>query len=71
MKVAVVGAPTVTQAPPGRGTRRQGRAPGPALVWTVLAGFYLVLALPLAAALLAPLWSRGWRAATVGVGEIV
>ena len=43
----------------------------PALVWTVLAGFYLVLALPLAAALLAPLWRRGSRAAPGGVGEIV
>jgi putative peptide zinc metalloprotease protein len=30
----------------------------PALVWTVLAAFYLVLALPLAAQLLRPLWSR-------------
>jgi putative peptide zinc metalloprotease protein len=30
----------------------------PALVWTVLAAFYLVLALPLALALLRPLWSR-------------
>lgn len=31
----------------------------PALVWTVLAGFYLLLALPLATQLLGPLWSRG------------
>jgi putative peptide zinc metalloprotease protein len=30
----------------------------PALVWTVLAGFYLLLALPLALALLRPLWIR-------------
>jgi putative peptide zinc metalloprotease protein len=30
----------------------------PALVWTVLSAFYLVLALPLAAQLLRPLWSR-------------
>ncbi len=30
----------------------------PALVWTLLAAFYLVLALPLAAQLLRPLWSR-------------
>ena len=29
-----------------------------ALVWTLLAAFYLVLALPLAATLLRPLWSR-------------
>ncbi len=34
----------------------------PALVWTVLAAFYLVLALPLAAQLLRPLWSRASRA---------
>lgn len=43
----------------------------PALVWTVLAGFYLVLAMPLAAQLLAPLWSRGTRLAPAGLGEIV
>jgi putative peptide zinc metalloprotease protein len=30
----------------------------PALVWTMLSAFYLVLALPLAAQLLRPLWSR-------------
>jgi putative peptide zinc metalloprotease protein len=30
----------------------------PALVWTVLSGFYLLLALPLAIQLLAPLWRR-------------
>jgi putative peptide zinc metalloprotease protein len=30
----------------------------PALVWTVLSGFYLLLALPLAVQLLAPLWRR-------------
>lgn len=30
----------------------------PALVWTVLAAFYLVLALPLTVTLLRPLWSR-------------
>jgi putative peptide zinc metalloprotease protein len=30
----------------------------PALVWTLLAAFYLVLALPLAAQLLRPLWAR-------------
>jgi putative peptide zinc metalloprotease protein len=30
----------------------------PALVWTVLAAFYLVLALPLAVVLLRPLWAR-------------
>jgi putative peptide zinc metalloprotease protein len=30
----------------------------PALVWTVLAAFYLVLGLPLAAQLLRPLWAR-------------
>ena len=30
----------------------------PALVWTVLAAFYLVLALPLAVQLLRPLWTR-------------
>lgn len=34
----------------------------PALVWTVLCAFYLVLALPLAAGLLHPLWSRVQRA---------
>ena len=30
----------------------------PALVWTLLAAFYLVLALPVAVQLLRPLWSR-------------
>ncbi len=43
----------------------------PALVWTVLAGFYFVLALPLAAQLLAPLWSRGSRPAPAGIGEVI
>jgi putative peptide zinc metalloprotease protein len=33
----------------------------PALVWTVLSAFYLVLALPLAVALLRPLWTRVYR----------
>jgi putative peptide zinc metalloprotease protein len=33
----------------------------PALVWTVLSAFYLVLALPLAVALLRPLWIRVYR----------
>ena len=33
----------------------------PALVWTVLAAFYLVLALPLAVQLLRPLWTRVYR----------
>jgi putative peptide zinc metalloprotease protein len=33
----------------------------PALVWTVLSAFYLVLALPLAAGLLRPLWTRVYR----------
>jgi hypothetical protein len=33
----------------------------PALVWTVLAAFYLLLALPLAAQLLRPLWTRVYR----------
>ncbi len=32
-----------------------------ALVWTVLAAFYIVLALPLAAQLLRPLWTRMYR----------
>lgn len=35
----------------------------PALVWTLLAAFYLVLALPLAVAVLAPLWARASRPA--------
>ena len=35
----------------------------PALVWTVLAAFYLVLALPLAVTLLRPLWARATRVA--------
>jgi len=35
----------------------------PALVWTVLSAFYLVLALPLAVQLLRPLWSRVSRPA--------
>jgi hypothetical protein len=35
----------------------------PALVWTVLAGFYLLLALPLALQLLRPLWLRVRRPA--------
>jgi putative peptide zinc metalloprotease protein len=34
----------------------------PALVWTVLSAFYLVLALPLAVQLLRPLWTRVYRA---------
>ncbi len=34
----------------------------PALVWTVLAAFYLVLALPVAVALLRPLWRTGREA---------
>jgi putative peptide zinc metalloprotease protein len=38
----------------------------PALVWTLLAAFYLVLALPLAAQLLRPLWSRVYRPPTRG-----
>jgi putative peptide zinc metalloprotease protein len=33
----------------------------PALVWTVLSAFYLVLALPLAVQLLRPLWTRVYR----------
>jgi len=33
----------------------------PALVWTVLSAFYLVLALPLAVQLLRPLWARVYR----------
>jgi putative peptide zinc metalloprotease protein len=33
----------------------------PALVWTVLSAFYLVLTLPLAARLLRPLWTRVYR----------
>jgi putative peptide zinc metalloprotease protein len=33
----------------------------PTLVWTVLAAFYLVLALPLAVTLLRPLWARSTR----------
>jgi putative peptide zinc metalloprotease protein len=33
----------------------------PTLVWTVLAAFYLVLALPLAITLLRPLWTRSTR----------
>jgi hypothetical protein len=33
----------------------------PALVWTVLSEFYFVLALPLAARLPRPLWSRVYR----------
>lgn len=33
----------------------------PALVWTVLSAFYLVLALPLALQLLRPLWARVYR----------
>ena len=33
----------------------------PALVWTVLSAFYLVLAMPLAIQLLRPLWSRVYR----------
>lgn len=37
--------------------RLEALAP-PALVWTVLAAFYVVLALPLAAQLLRPLWTR-------------
>jgi putative peptide zinc metalloprotease protein len=36
----------------------------PALVWTVLTGFYLVLALPLAVGLLRPLWARVQRPAS-------
>jgi putative peptide zinc metalloprotease protein len=35
----------------------------PTLVWTVLAAFYLVLALPLAVTLLRPLWARSTRPA--------
>jgi putative peptide zinc metalloprotease protein len=34
----------------------------PALVWTILSAFYLVLALPLAVQLLRPLWTRMYRA---------
>ncbi len=34
----------------------------PALVWTVLSAFYLVLAFPLAVQLSRPLWARGYRA---------
>lgn len=33
----------------------------PALVWTVLSAFYIVLALPLAVQLLRPLWARVYR----------
>jgi hypothetical protein len=35
----------------------------PTLVWTVLAAFYLVLALPLTVTLLRPLWARASRPA--------
>jgi putative peptide zinc metalloprotease protein len=38
----------------------------PTLVWTVLAAFYLVLALPLAVTLLRPLWMRSTRPASGG-----
>ncbi|MGA9859105.1 MAG: hypothetical protein WBQ18_14670 [Solirubrobacteraceae bacterium] len=38
----------------------------PALVWTVLAAFYLVLALPLAMQLLRPLWTRVYRPRPAG-----
>jgi uncharacterized BrkB/YihY/UPF0761 family membrane protein len=34
----------------------------PALVWTLLAAFYLVLALPVAVGLLRPVWARVYRA---------
>jgi putative peptide zinc metalloprotease protein len=38
----------------------------PALVWTVLAAFYLVLALPLTITLLRPLWTRAGQTAGTG-----
>ena len=38
----------------------------PALVWTVLSAFYLVLAMPLAVQLLRPLWSRVYRPRPAG-----
>jgi len=40
---------------------RLARLAPPALVWTLLAAFYLVLALPLAVQLLRPLWTRMYR----------
>jgi putative peptide zinc metalloprotease protein len=42
---------------------RLSRLIPPTLVWTVLAAFYLVLALPLTVTLLRPLWTRATRPA--------
>ncbi len=42
---------------------RLSRLIPPTLVWTVLAAFYLVLALPLTVTLLRPLWARATRVA--------
>jgi hypothetical protein len=48
--------------------RRLASLAPPALVWTVLSAFYLVLALPLAIQLLRPLWSRVYRPAIGRLG---
>jgi putative peptide zinc metalloprotease protein len=42
----------------------------PALVWTLLAAFYIVLALPVAVQLLRPLWSRVYGAPPEGAGAV-